>query len=126
MPTYNASEAVLPVKDLEAGRKFYEQTLGLTLEEETPAGIRYTAGSGRVFVYQSEFAGTNKATAAGFEVADLEGAMAELRAAGVTFQDFDVPGLKTENGIASLGGNRAAWFSDPDGNILALDQRGEA
>ena len=84
----------------------------------------YRAGDARVFVYPSEFVGTNQATAATFQGGDIDAAVAELRGKGVTFEEYDLPEVKTENGIAQLGSDRGAWFKDPDGNILALIQQG--
>jgi catechol 2,3-dioxygenase-like lactoylglutathione lyase family enzyme len=123
MPAFTNAAATLPVSDLDRGRKFYEETLGFTAGEENPGGILYRVGSSQVLVYPSEFAGTNRATAASLEVSDIETAVSELRGAGVTFEEYDFPGLKTENGIAEIEGDRGAWFKDPDGNILALLQR---
>jgi catechol 2,3-dioxygenase-like lactoylglutathione lyase family enzyme len=75
-------------------------------------------------VYPSQFAGTSKSTCMAFEVdGDLETAVKELRDGGVTFEEYDLPGLKTENGIAEIGGVKGAWFKDPDGNILAVAER---
>lgn len=123
MPAFTNAAPTLPVSDLDRGRKFYEETLGFTVEEESAGGIRYRAGASQVFVYPSEFAGTNRATAASLEVSDIDATVSELRGAGVTFEEYDFPGLKTENGIAEIEGDRGAWFKDPDGNILALLQR---
>jgi catechol 2,3-dioxygenase-like lactoylglutathione lyase family enzyme len=123
VPQYKEAAATLPVSNLEAARSFYTDTLGLDAVEENAGGIYFQAGSSRVFVYPSEFAGTNQATAAGFDVDDIEAAVEELRGKGVTFQEYDMPGLKTENGIAELEGEKAAWFKDPSGNILSLGQR---
>jgi predicted enzyme related to lactoylglutathione lyase len=73
-----------------------------------------------VFLYPSGGAGTSKASQAFWQVADVEREVAELRARGVIFEEYDGPGLKTVNGIATGGGARAAWFKDTEGNILAL------
>jgi catechol 2,3-dioxygenase-like lactoylglutathione lyase family enzyme len=123
MPSFIASGATLPAKDIAGTRKFYEGPLGLSVDEENPGGIFYRVGSTQIFLYPSEFAGTNQATAATFEVADIEATVAELQGAGVTFEEYDMPGLKTVNGIADIEGERGAWFKDPEGNILALFQR---
>jgi len=123
MPTYKEAAATLPVSDIEAAKSYYEGTLGFERDEENPAGVFYRVGSSSVFVYPSQFAGTNKATSASLEVEDIVAAVEELRGKGVTFEEYDMPGLKTENGIAELEGERAAWFKDPDGNIWALGQR---
>jgi predicted enzyme related to lactoylglutathione lyase len=123
MPTFTEAAATLPASDLGRARKFYEETIGLGAGEEGPGGIFYRAGSSRVFVYESGFAGTNQATAATFEVADLDSAVAELRDRGVTFEEYDFPGLKTVGGIAELEGYRTAWFKDTEGNIISVGQR---
>ncbi|MDQ3210632.1 MAG: hypothetical protein M3Q20_05540 [Actinomycetota bacterium] len=85
----------------------------------------YEAGGGTwILVYPSQFAGTAQSTSMTFEVADLEPAIDELAGRGVTFEQYDFPGLKTdERGIAEIEGERGAWFKDPDGNILAVGQR---
>ena len=123
MISFTDAAATLPASDLGRARKFYEGTLGLELEEENPAGVFYRAGSGRIFVYESGFAGTNQATAATFLVDDLEAAVRELRERGVDFEEYDFPGLKTVNGIADLGGELSAWCKDTEGNILSVGQR---
>jgi catechol 2,3-dioxygenase-like lactoylglutathione lyase family enzyme len=124
MPSFKNAAATLPAKDLARAREFYEGTLGLQAEEENPGGVMYGAGSGLVFVYPSEFAGTNEATAATFEVEDVRATVEELRGKGVEFHEYDMPMMKTEDGIANLGGDLGAWFTDPEGNILAVIQRG--
>jgi catechol 2,3-dioxygenase-like lactoylglutathione lyase family enzyme len=123
MPQFKEASATLPVTDVDAAKAFYTDTLGLELADENPGGMFFKAGSSTVFVYPSQFAGTNQATAASFEVDDIEAVVQELRGKGVTFEEYDFPGLKTENGIANLEGEKGAWFKDPAGNILALGQR---
>jgi catechol 2,3-dioxygenase-like lactoylglutathione lyase family enzyme len=114
----------IAVSDLGRARKFYEETLGLKMIEETPGGIRYQTGKGsHVFVYPSQFAGTNQATCMSFEVDNVEATVKELRDRGVTFEEYDFPGLKTVDGIAEMEGEKGAWFKDLDGNILAVGQR---
>ncbi|HEY7281164.1 MAG TPA: VOC family protein [Actinomycetota bacterium] len=122
MPEFSEASATLPVADLNRAKGFYEGTLGLSSVMEDPGGILYSAGSAHVFVYPSEFAGSNRATAATFVVADTEAAVEELRGKGVVFEEYDQPGLKTENGIAEVGGVKGAWFKDTEGNILALTE----
>lgn len=114
--------ATIPAKDLEGTRKFYENVLGLEKLREDPAGITYRSGDSMLFLYPTEFAGTAQHTLGGFSVSDIEAAVAELRAKGVTFEEYDMPGLKTVNGIAELGGEKGAWFKDPEGNILSVSQ----
>lgn len=114
----------LGVKDLEAARTFYEGLLGFTSRLDAPEGVLYTSGSGVFLVYESSFAGTNKATAMSFQVpADsFDAEVGDLRAKGISFQTFDAEGLTWDDGVASMGeGFRSVWFSDPDGNILSVE-----
>jgi catechol 2,3-dioxygenase-like lactoylglutathione lyase family enzyme len=116
--------ATIPAKDLEGARRFYEDVLGCTVMQETPAGITYRSGDTYFDLYPTQFAGTAQHTIGGFAVSDVEAAVADLRAKGVTFEQYDLPGLKTdENGIADLEGEKGAWFKDPEGNILSVFQR---
>lgn len=113
--------AVLAVKDMAAAAKFYGETLGLESDMESPGGTYYKSGNGGVFVYASEFAGSNKATAAAWQVKDVEGLAAELKGKGVTFEHYDdIPGATREGDVHIMGDLRAAWFKDPDGNILNI------
>ncbi len=113
----------IPAKDIEGTRKFYEDVLGLKdIVREDPSGILYRAGDSVIGLYPTQFAGTAKHTIGGFLVSDVEASMEDLRARGVTFEEFDMPGLKTENGVATLGDSKVAWFKDPEGNILALTE----
>jgi catechol 2,3-dioxygenase-like lactoylglutathione lyase family enzyme len=115
--------ATIAVSDLERAKGFYGGTLGLKLLDERFDGVRYGGGEGTwLLVYPSQFAGTAKNTCMSFEVADLTTAMKELRDAGVVFEEYDFPGLKTVDGVAEIGGVKGAWFKDPDGNILALGE----
>jgi catechol 2,3-dioxygenase-like lactoylglutathione lyase family enzyme len=111
--------ATIAVSDLDRARKFYEETLGLQAKMEDPGGIMYASGDTMVLVYPSQYAGTSQATVATWMVADLDAVVDELTSKGVTFEQYDMEGLKTdERGIAELGEIRGAWFKDPDGNIL--------
>ena len=113
----------IAVSDLERAKKFYGETLGLTVKDERADGVRYEAGGGSlVLVYPSQFAGTAQSTYMGFEVDDVEKAVGELRERGVVFEEYDMPGLKTVDGIAEIEGVKGAWFKDPDGNILSIGQ----
>jgi catechol 2,3-dioxygenase-like lactoylglutathione lyase family enzyme len=114
--------AMIPVHDLERARQWYAEKLGFTPEEEMPDGLMYRSGCGRFGIYRTEFAGTAKHTLMGWEVDNLEQEMTALRAKGVRFEDYDMPGLKTMNGVADVGGERGAWFRDPEGNILAITE----
>lgn len=114
----------IAVSDIERAKKFYGETLGLKVNDERLDGVRYEAGGGSlVLVYQSQFAGTAKSTCASFEVDDLDKAVGDLRERGVVFEEYDLPGLKTVDGIAELEGIRGAWFKDPDGNIISVGQQ---
>ena len=111
----------LPTADLSKARKFYEDTLGLTLQREAMDGLSYQCGDGTLFVYQSEYAGTNKATAVTFEVptSAFDTEVDALQGEGVSFMTFELEGVSWDkNGIASMGDLKAVWFTDPDGNII--------
>ena len=113
----------IPVSDVARARKFYEEQVGLEPREMVAGGVVYECGQGSwVFMYPSGGAGTSKASQAFWQVQDLEAEVQALKAKGVVFEDYDMPGMKTVNGILSTPGNKAAWFKDPDGNIMALIQ----
>jgi catechol 2,3-dioxygenase-like lactoylglutathione lyase family enzyme len=114
--------ATIAVKDLAVAKEFYGKTLGLKQTDENPGGVTYQSGSSKLFVYPSQSAGTNQATYAGWEVSDVAAAVTELQQKGVTFEKYDLPGAEKEGDstILNLGGERAAWFKDPDGNILSV------
>jgi catechol 2,3-dioxygenase-like lactoylglutathione lyase family enzyme len=121
--------AIVPVSDVEAAIRFYGETLGLALKErrsDLPENreAEFEAGDGTLLVYESVGAGQTRHTVAGFRVDDLEAAVTALRERGVAFEEYDLPDLKTENGIATVGDLRAAWAKDPDGNILAFESVG--
>lgn len=115
--------ATIAVKDLETAKAFYEGKLGLTAESgNDPGGIMYKSGDSHVFVYQSEYAGTNKATTASWGVGDdIESVVADLKSKGITFESYDnIPGATKQGEVHIIGELKAAWFKDPDGNILNL------
>jgi catechol 2,3-dioxygenase-like lactoylglutathione lyase family enzyme len=114
--------ATIPAKDVDGTRRFYEDVLGAQAISEDPGGIIYRSGDSYFSLYLTESAGTAQHTLGAFRVQDVEAAVAKLRDKGVTFEDYDLPGLKTVNGIAELGGIRGAWFKDPEGNILSVVQ----
>ena len=115
-------QPMLPVKDLDVAKKFYEGPLGLKkVDEEPGAAVTYQSGGSTLCVYQSEFAGTNKGTAALWEVNDVDRTVAELKAKGVTFEHYDLPGLTREVDIHLADDFKVAWFKDPDGNILHVN-----
>jgi catechol 2,3-dioxygenase-like lactoylglutathione lyase family enzyme len=116
---------MIPVKDLKAAQKFYEDTLGLKrLHVEPDVVATYQSGQTTMNVYQSEFGGTNKGTAALWEVDDLEGTVKELKAKGVAFEHYDnMQGVTREGDIHRAGPIKVAWLKDPSGNILSLQNR---
>ena len=114
--------ATVPVKDIDAARRFYERTLGLqpTGEEDSDA-LTFKAGKSELLVYKSEYAGTNEATAVTWAVGDdLEAIVKTLKERGVTFERYDLPGTTLEGDIHIAGNLKVAWFKDPDGNIHSL------
>ena len=114
--------ATLAASDLTRARRFYEETLGFVPEQATPGGVMYRAKDSSFFVYPSGFAGTNKATAVGFQVPDLAATVAELKALGIKFDEYDMPDFKTVGSIATTPGGLAAWFKDTEGNTIGLIQ----
>ena len=115
--------AYIPAKDVSRARRFYEDKLGFKAREEVAGGVVYEFGKGTAaFLYPTPNAGTSRASQAFWQVDNIEREVAELRKRGVKFEDYDTPGMKTENGIFTGGGARAAWFKDSEGNILAVIQ----
>lgn len=115
---------MLPVKDFKAAKQFYEGTLGLRKVAEMPEGaVTYKCGDGKVTVYVSEYAGTNKGTAAAWEVKDVEKMVQDLKAKGVSFEHYDLPDVERKGDIHLAGPMKLAWFKDPSGNILGLEGR---
>jgi catechol-2,3-dioxygenase len=114
--------ATIAVKDIERARHFYEDVVGLTpLPASEPGVVPFKSGASSVLVYQSDFAGTNKATAATWMLDDeLEDTVRSLKSKGVTFEHYDMPGVTRHGDLHVTGKSRAAWFKDPDGNIIAL------
>ena len=113
--------AYLPAKDVARARRFYEGQLGFRPTREVAGGVFYEfSGKTACFLYPTPNAGTNAASQAFWKVDDVEREVAELKAKGVVFEQYDMPGMK--DGIATLGGAKTAWFKDPEGNILALVQ----
>ena len=114
----------IPVADVARARKFYEEKVGLEPKELYAGGVVYECGGGSLaFMYPSAGAGTSKASTAFWSDDDVEAEVAALKAQGVVFEEYDMPGIKTENGIATGGGAKTAWFKDTEGNILAISQR---
>jgi catechol 2,3-dioxygenase-like lactoylglutathione lyase family enzyme len=113
--------ANVAVRNLETARKFYEGTLGLKKAgAEGEELVVYQSGKTMINVYRSQYAGTNKATAVTWAVGDVEDAVRELKAKGVSFEHYDMPGTKLEGDVHVAGDMKVAWFKDPDGNILNI------
>jgi catechol 2,3-dioxygenase-like lactoylglutathione lyase family enzyme len=113
--------ANLAVKNVQAAKKFYEGTLGLKqVDAEGSELIVFKSGSTMLNVYESKEAGTNKATAVTWAVDDVESEVSALKAKGVKFEHYDMPGMKRQGDVHIGGDMKVAWFKDPDGNILNI------
>ena len=114
---------MLPVKDLARARRFYEQQLGLEPQGAKPDGkFIYRCGGTEVALFPKPEGTKAQHTALSFQVADIGRAITELKGRGVNFADYDFPGLKTVEHVCVLGSEKAAWFEDPEGNILCLHE----
>jgi catechol 2,3-dioxygenase-like lactoylglutathione lyase family enzyme len=121
----------IPARDLQRARSFYADKLGLEPNEERPGGLLYHCGEGEFALFESSGAASGDHTQMAWEVEDIEATVATLRARGVVFEEYDLAGLKTVNGIAEVAGNYpskggvgelAAWFRDSEGNLLGIGQ----
>lgn len=113
--------AMVPVKDIKKAKDFYNNVLGLKPTREHDFGVTYVCGGGQMFVYPTPTAGSAKSTAAEWEVKDIKAAVKELDGK-VEWEHYEYPGAKYDGPIHILGGMKAAWFKDPDGNVLGLNQ----
>ena len=114
---------MLPVKDLDRARAFYEGKLGLKPVGLKPDGkFTYDCGGATLALFPKEGGTKADHTAVSFRVPDIAASIAELKRAGVTFEDYDFPGLKTVGHVCVLGAEKAAWFLDTEGNILCLHE----
>ncbi len=121
----------IPVRDLQRARSFNAEKLGLEPSEERPGGLLYRCGAGEFALFESAGAASGDHTQMAWEVEDIEATVERLRARGVVFEEYDLPGLRTEGGIAEIAGNypskggvgeKAAWFRDVDGNLFGIGQ----
>jgi catechol 2,3-dioxygenase-like lactoylglutathione lyase family enzyme len=112
----------VPASDLARARAWYEEKLELTPAREEPGGLIYQQRDSWFLLFPSGGAGTAQHTVMGFTTPDIEQEVAGLKARGVVFEEYDLPGLKTENSIATAGPVRSAWFRDSEGNILGIVQ----
>ncbi|MBN9311252.1 VOC family protein [Devosia sp.] len=111
----------IPAADIGRAKAWYKDKLGLVPTEESPFGVIYRMADGTRFqLYPSQFAGTAQNTAMGFSSSDVVSDMKKLRERGVKFEEYNMPELKTENGMATMGSYHGAWFKDSEGNILAI------
>ena len=119
------SAAMLPASDMERAKSWYADKLDMKPSFENEGGAEYKTAEGTEFwIYPSQFAGTNQATAMGFMSKDLSAEMDELKSQGVTFEEYETP--KTVDGIAQMPAGRAAWFRDPEGNLIGMIEMNEA
>ena len=115
--------AYLPVKDVKRARQFYEEKLGFKAKQEIAGGVVYEFARGTsCFMYPTPNAGTSRASQAFWQVEDVEREVTELRAKGVVFERYDMPGMEMKGDVFTGGGAKTAWFKDPEGNILAIVQ----
>lgn len=117
--------ANIPAADITRARDFYADKLGLTPDQELPGDVLVyrTAGGTEFQVYRTDYAGQAGHTIAQFHVRDIETEVRDLKAKGVTFETYDMPGVRWDGEIASMEGmGRAAWFKDSEGNTMCLDQ----
>ncbi|WP_345697225.1 VOC family protein [Kitasatospora terrestris] len=114
--------AVIPVADIERAKRFYRDTLGLTLTRENGPDVGFSCGGTEFGMYETPYGGQAQHTLASWKVDDLDTEMAELRRRGVVFEEYDLPDLKTLDGVAEADGMRAAWFKDTEGNILCVNE----
>jgi catechol 2,3-dioxygenase-like lactoylglutathione lyase family enzyme len=128
---YSGVATRLPAQDLNRARSFYAEKLGLEPIEERPGGLLYRCGNGLFALFSSGGAPSGNHTQMGLEVTDLRAAVKVLRARGLVFEEYDLPGLKTIDGVAEVVGNYpgkggkgelAAWFKDSEGNLVGLGQ----
>jgi catechol 2,3-dioxygenase-like lactoylglutathione lyase family enzyme len=118
-------QPMLPVKDIKKAGRFYHDVLGLEeVGSEGEEAVVYKTGDTTLVVYRSKFAGTNRGTAALWEVSDVEETVEELKGRGVRFEHYDdLPQVTREGDIHHAGDIEVAWFKDPDGNILSIQNR---
>jgi catechol 2,3-dioxygenase-like lactoylglutathione lyase family enzyme len=120
----------IPVQDMDRARTFYADKLGLEPVEQRPGGLRYRCASGEFALFESAGASPGTFTQMAFTVDDVVATVAELRSRGVVFEQVNVPGLTTIDGIAEVVGNypskgsgeKAAWFRDSEGNMLGIGE----
>ncbi len=119
-----AVHTALPAADLERAKAFFREKLGLAPTSETEGTALYRVRDGQLALFATSGKPSGDHTQIGWTVEDIEATVAELRGRGVTFDEYDSPGLKTVNGIVTFGSTRFAWFRDSEGNVHNLAQYG--
>lgn len=121
----------LPARSLDRARRFYSEFLGLEPVDERPGGLLYRCGGAEFVLFQSTGTSPGTFTQMAWQVDDIEAVVSELGRRGVVFEEVDVPGLRTRDGIAEIAGNypskgarseRGAWFRDSEGNLLGIHE----
>ncbi|MFF8378120.1 VOC family protein [Streptomyces sp. NPDC015661] len=112
--------AIIPVSDMNRAKQFYSETLGLPLTKESPEDTRFECGGTVIGLYETPYGGKAEHTLASWKVDDLDTEMSTLRSKGVTFEDYDLPGIKTVEGVVESDTMRGAWFKDSEGNVLCV------
>ena len=116
----NDAIATVAVRDLKAAKQFYEGTLGLAKVMENEEVLAFKSGASTMFVYRSQYAGTNQATAVTFVTKDVDHLVQTLKSRGVRFEHYDLPNMTRQGDVHAAGAMKTAWFKDPDGNIISL------
>lgn len=114
--------AMLPAKDVDRAVAWYADKLGLKPAQQDENGANFALDGVTAFLYKSDYAGTAEHTLLSFDTPDLAADMQAMRGKGVAFIDYDLPGIKTENGVATFGPVKNAWAKDSEGNILGFVQ----
>ncbi len=122
MNTETRVTAMIPAHNVERAVQWYDQKLGFKPARTDEYGATFEFNGVSAFLYKSDYAGTAEHTLLSFDTTDLLADMAELRGKGVAFLDYDLPALKTENGVADFGPVKNAWAKDSEGNILGFVQ----
>jgi len=117
MKTKVRAVPVLQAKDLKRARSFYEGKLGFCPDQEGPDGVLLRAGDSSIYLYETD-AGPGESTVLSLDAEDFDSAIEELRSQGVRFEEYDLPNLKSKDGIVDMDGMRTAWFKDPEGNVI--------
>ena len=122
MNVQSRTTAMIPAHNIDRAIQWYEEKLGIAPATKEDYGANYEFNGVRAFLYKSDFAGTAEHTLLSFDTTDLDGDMKDLRSKGVKFIDYDLPDLKTVNGVAEFGPVKNAWAKDSEGNILGFVQ----